>query len=118
MIGEESVEQIKIVEWLRQCHPDIPFMHFAGERKCSPTYGRLLKRMGVRPGVSDLFFPRGNQTSKGLWLELKSATGKPTNIQLDFLTSMMSEGYLGIVCYGSKQAIDAISLFYGIKIPS
>ena len=118
MIGEEATQQILIVEWLRQVHPDIPFIHCANERKCSPVYGRLLKRMGQRAGVSDLFFPRGNDIHKGLWLELKSAKGKPTDLQLDFLTEMMSEGYLGLVCYGSKQAIDAISLFYGIKILS
>ncbi len=118
MIGEESVEQIKVVEWLKQCHPEIPFMHLAGERKCSPAYGRMLKRMGHKAGVSDLFFPRSNKIHKGLFLELKSAKGKPTDLQLDFLCQMMSEGYLGIVCYGSKQAIDAISLFYEIKILS
>ncbi len=111
----EDIEQIKVIEYLRQRHPDIPVIHIANQRTTSPQHGRLLKRMGVTPGVSDLFFPRGNNDHNGMWLELKTDIGKPTQLQLDFICAMMKEGYYGIVCYGSKQAIDTINLFYSLK---
>lgn len=112
-VGEESIEQIKVVEWLRQC-TKIPFLHIAGERKCSPQYGAFLKRMGVLSGVSDLFFPRSNHSHKGMWLELKTLKGKPSLNQIQFLADMEKEGYFGVVCYGSEEAIKTIKLFYNL----
>lgn len=113
-LSEETIEAIKLAEWLRQNHPELPFFHIAGERKCSPQYGAILKRMGVRAGVADYFFPRGNMTKKGAWLELKTITGKPSPAQREFMRDMVSEGYDFMFAYGSDEAIALIRDFYSI----
>lgn len=115
MPTKEDIEQVKVMEFMRQCQPDIPVIHIANQRKCSPVEGRLLKRLGVRAGVSDLFFPRSNDSYKGLWLELKTSVGKPSDLQLEFLAGMIKEGYAGKVCYGAEQAIEVIKRFYLIE---
>ena len=112
-IGAEAIEQIIVVEWLKQC-TDLPFFHIAGERKCSPQYGAFLKRLGTKPGVSDLFFPRASKSFSGMFMELKTLKGKPTVEQISFLEEMKKEGYFGIICYGSKEAIETIKIFYGL----
>lgn len=112
-IGAEAIEQIKIVEWLKQC-TDLPFIHIGNERKCSPQYGALLKRMGIKKGVADLFFPRGNAHYKGLFIELKTLTGKPTKEQIQFLDEMSRENYFTAINYGSEETIGTIKAFYGL----
>lgn len=111
----ETVIHIQIVEWLRQLHPDIPFIHVANERKTSPIHGLLLKRMGVRKGVSDLFLPKGNEHDKGLWLEIKTEKGKATEPQIEFIMEMQKLGYAGVIVHGFDQAIAIIQQFYGIS---
>lgn len=114
-IGAEAIEQIKVCEWLKQLHPEIPFIHIANERSCDAVYGRILKRMGVRKGVSDLFFPKGNLIASGLWLELKSAKGKLSPSQLEFINEMIALGYLAHVAFSAEEAILIIKKFYSIE---
>ncbi len=109
----EDIEQIKVMEFVRQC-TDLPVWHTANQRQTSPQHGALLKKMGVVAGVADLFFPRSNGIHSGLFIEMKTLTGKPTQLQLDFLISMEKEGYTSKVCYGSEHAIDVIKSFYNL----
>jgi hypothetical protein len=100
-------------EWVIQ-NTDLKFFHFANERQCSAQYGSLLKRMGVTAGVSDIFLPKGNDTFKGLWIELKVGKNKATPAQLDFINDMIAEGYSACVAYGAEEAILMIRQFYGL----
>lgn len=112
-ISKEDIEQIIVIEYVKQC-TDLPVIHTANQRQCSPQYGALLKRMGVRAGVADLFFPRGNAHYKGLFIELKTLTGKPTKEQIQFLDEMARENYFTAINYGAKEAIGTIKAFYGL----
>jgi hypothetical protein len=83
-------------------------MHFANERKCSPTQGAMLKAMGVMPGVSDLFlaYPMGRYS--GFWMELKAPGKKPTQVQREFLQRMRDVGYCADWYDNWETARDAI----------
>lgn len=111
MLRGEDSEMSVIVDWVK-LSTDLPFIHIANERKCSPQYGAKLKRLGVLKGVSDIFIPRANKSFYGLWIELKTATGRPTKEQINFIIKMIDEGYQGIICYGAEQAIKEIKKFY------
>lgn len=113
MIGEETTEQIKVVNWIRQC-TTLPIIHVANERKCTPQHGIILKKMGQRSGVFDLFLPRSNGKQHGLWVEMKSRKGKPTTTQLDFMCEMISENYGAFVAYSADEAILIIKNFYSL----
>ena len=113
-IGKEDIIQIQICEWLKQT-TDLPYYHYAGERKCTPQYGSMLKRKGTKPGVSDLHFPRPNDTFKDLWIELKAPGGKVTEAQTQFLHDRMTEGSCCHICYSSNEAIGVIKSFYGME---
>lgn len=114
-INSESLEQIKVCEWLRQC-TDLPFFHIPNERKSSPQQGAILKRMGVVSGVSDLMIPRATKSTHGTFIELKSSTGRPSPAQTKFLAAMHRENYSVHVAYGAEEAINIIRTLY--EIPS
>jgi hypothetical protein len=107
----EIIEQIKVHEWVKQ-RTNLPFIHVPNEAKRSPSLGAVLKRMGLRAGVSDIFIPRAKDNFHGLWIELKMKGNRPTENQLQFIADMKNEGYEAMVCYESAAAIEAIKNFY------
>jgi len=111
-MNAEDVIQINVHEFAK--HYKLPFFHFAGERVCSPVYGAMLKRKGSKAGVSDCFFPRGNGTFSGLWLELKSAKGRLSEHQVSFMQLMTNEGYQCHTAYSFDEAELMIRAFYNI----
>lgn len=113
MLKPEQIQHIQVIDWVNAC-TDLPVIHIANERRVSPQHGAVLKRMGLRPGVSDLFFPRAKHPWFGLWVELKTVTGKPTPLQLKFIEDMIKEGFYGKVTYGAEETIAFIKGFYDL----
>lgn len=112
--GAEDIEQIKVVNWVKQC-TDIPILAIANQRKCTMQYGAFLKKMGVTAGVCDLFLPRGNSSFSGLWVEMKIKPNYATEKQKSFMASMIKEGYSAHVAYSADEAILIIKSFYSIE---
>jgi hypothetical protein len=113
MASAEDIQQIIVVDFVKQC-TNLPVFHIPNQRQTSPQHGVMLKRMGVKRGVADLFFPRGNQHFKGMFLEMKTSTGKPTKEQIQFLNDMRLENYFCIISYGAQEAIETIKAFYAL----
>ena len=112
-LNDETVAQIQICDWLIQ-KTDLPFYHFVQEGKRTYANAAVLKRMGMRSGVSDLFIPRKQGIYSGLWLELKVGKNKPTPAQANFLAQMTKEGYMAVCVCGADAAIEFIKTFYEI----
>lgn len=92
----------------------MPVIHIPNEGKRSFFDRDLLVKMGLYPGASDLFFPRGNHEFKGLWMEVKSEKGKMSELQKLFIDVMIKEGYAGICVWDSNTAIEFIKQFYSV----
>lgn len=93
-------------------------MHIPNEGKRSAVLGNLMRAEGLRRGVPDLFLavPCGRQA--GLWIEMKSKTGKPTIDQLEYLHLLEKRGYAASLCYGWEQAKEAVETYlceYGVE---
>jgi len=118
-MNKEDIEQCKLFDWLRS-RPDLePYCwHTANQRACSPQQGRILKRMGVRAGVSDIFLGMAKGTYHGLFIELKAEKGKVSQSQERFIIDMASQGYYCAVCYGYEQAKKVIEWYLELKKPS
>lgn len=110
----ETIAQIQVCDWLL-AKTDLPFYHFPLEGKRSLANASILKRMGMKAGVSDLFIPRKSTIYSGLWLELKVGKNKPTPMQTAFLAKMLEEGYMSACVWGSEAAIQFIKTFYEIN---
>ncbi len=106
----ESNEQIAAMDWLRAQHPQIALhtLHIGNERKASYYVGYIMKRMGVLKGASDLFMAWPCGGFHGLFIEVKSKTGRPSAEQKAFLQRMRDVGYRAEICYGAEEVISTM----------
>jgi hypothetical protein len=86
----------------------------AGQR--TPQAGARRKRMGVRAGVPDLFWPVARGDCHGLWIELKAPGGRPTPAQLHWLDVLGRQGYGARLCVGLREAVDVVSAYFGVPV--
>lgn len=110
-ISEESIQKT-VIQWVRN-QPKIKklVLHFPNEGKRSARYGRVLKDMGLRPGVSDLFIAMPCRGFGGAWIELKSANGVVSIHQKEFLEDMSEQNYFTAICWSIDEAIDTIKWY-------
>lgn len=101
----EEIEQCALFDWIRTQKKIYPYaFHIANERKCSPYRGKILKKMGVKSGVSDIFIAIPSKNFHGLWIEMKAGKNTLTPNQKQFLMDMKSQGYEAQCCYGFDEA--------------
>lgn len=80
----------------------------------SASQGSILKAEGVKSGVADICLPYPASGYHGLYIEMKRADGLPSDVsekQSSFLGYVNAVGYLGIVCFGWEQAVEAIQRY-------
>jgi hypothetical protein len=107
----EQIDHINLVNWFHKEFPEFAddFHHFANERKCSMKQGKILKKMGVKKGVSDFFLALPVQNDDGvwwagLWIELKVGKGRLSPEQSAFLFRKLQRGYQAIAVWGEDAA--------------
>ena len=109
----EDELQIAVIEYCEL--RGIPVVHIPNEGERSVTYGALLKRMGMKRGFPDLFFPIARRGFHGLFIEMKTDKGKLSEDQRKWLTELSKEGYLCRVCRSLEAVIDILSQYYSLK---
>ena len=83
--------------------------HIPNEGKRSVAYAMKLKKMGVKPGVPDIFLPVPMCGSHGLFIEMKRAQGgRLSHEQSEYLKALRDFGYQAVVCNGFDSAIGII----------
>lgn len=106
---ERDQVHLPIIAWARMHHICKDYLvHFANERKCSPAQGLMLKRMGVKAGVSDLALLWPSKGYHGMWLELKAPGNKPSSSQVRWMKLMEKAGYCVGVFDSAINTIHAI----------
>jgi hypothetical protein len=126
--GSEHGEQCRIYDWVKQHeaeHPELALFYAIPNgarlsyrkskngKRYSPEAQKLLAE-GMRPGVPDMCLPVARDNWHGLYIELKRGKNKPSEKQVEYLERLTRQGYLAVVCYGSKDAIDTIKKYLGI----
>lgn len=110
----ETDIQKAVIKWTQQAavrrrFPDLKMMyHIPNERLCSGRQGMELKRMGVKKGVPDLCLPVPSNGFHGLFVELKTKTGKPSDEQIWWISELQSRGYMTAICYSYEEAINTL----------
>ena len=113
MTQYERIDHINTVNWFKHHFPELDddFHHFANERRCTPQEGRMLKRMGVKKGISDFFLALPQNGKAGLWIELKVGNNKPSKEQQAFLDRKAERGYEAVCVWGTDAARDSIKCY-------
>ena len=115
-IAEETIHKI-VMEWASINPVTKPyhslFLHYPNSGKRTLHYGKLLKDMGMRKGVVDLFIAVPRRGFGGAWIELKSENGVLGPEQKLFLEQVATQNFYAAVCWSIDQAIETISWYFG-----
>lgn len=108
----ERQEQIKLFQWIK-LHPVLKRHAFsiANDGKRSPQLGATYKKMGLRPGASDIFIAVPRRKYHGFFIELKFGKNHATPAQLEFIEDMRQNGYKAEVIWGADDAIKQIQQY-------
>ena len=74
-----------------------------------------LKAEGVKKGVPDLFLPLAKKGYHGLFIELKTETGRASKEQKEWIEKLSANGYHAAICVGYKSAIELLKDYAGIE---
>lgn len=119
----ETEHQILVMCWAKKislagrAELDLLF-HIPNGGGRSKREAGILKAMGVKAGVSDLFLPvmkrdGGGEIKGGLWIEMKCDGGRASEEQLKWIYAMRSMGYEAKVCTGWQEAVETIKGYLG-----
>jgi hypothetical protein len=116
---EEYEIQVALVgHILLRAAPGLVWTATANGELRNPVVGAKLKRMGVKPGVPDLYFAIPGRAP--FWLELKTIGGRLSEAQKEFIPAMRAAGVIVHVAHGLDEALavleseGAISLVGGM----
>lgn len=106
----ERVEQINCMGWLEKNHPDRwPLIfHVANEIKAIPQHMAMRRKMGVKPGVSDILDLGAIRGAFELKRRDKTKC-KVSREQLSFLEAIDASGGFSAIVYGYDEFLLAYS---------
>lgn len=112
----EAAEQENVIKWARDNEKTYPFLWMLhsslnGVRLSKMQAGKA-KASGMLSGVPDLFLPVPRGCFFGLYIEMKSATGRIMPSQSRYLKTVSDFGYSAVVCYSANEAIKTIENYY------
>lgn len=114
----EDKTQMAILDYCKLAYPELYAsvikIHNEGQR--SRSTNRILPRLGMRAGASDLFFALPTKYYAGLWMEIKKDGWKITTAQkehvqrqLDFINQMQQNGYMARMVVGIDEGIKLLN---------
>jgi len=117
-IKPEDKTQMAILDYCKLAYPHLAAtaikIHNEGIR--SRSTNRLLPRLGMRAGASDLFFALPTKKYHGLWMEVKKDGWKFTSAQREhierqnaFIDQQNKNGYLARLVIGVDEGIALIN---------
>lgn len=109
MQQNEHYEQSAVIQWFRLAYPKLIMFAIPNAAKRSPQLANYMKAEGMLAGVADLFLMKPSKTHHGLFIEMKSKTGKLTDQQKYFLEQAKAQGYAASVCFSFEEAQAAIT---------
>ena len=66
--------------------------------------GARMKREGARAGVPDLFLAVAKRGYYGMYIEMKTETGRVQPSQEEMMSLLQAQGYMCVVCRGWEEA--------------
>ena len=117
----EAQEQANVIKWSRQPHirsqwPELALLFHipnGGTRRDS-VEGKHLKQQGVKPGVPDLCLPVPSGRYHGLFIEMKTDTGRASEAQKWWIERLNAAGYFAQVCHGWESAVRVLEWYLSL----
>lgn len=96
----EHEEQRELVSWFRRTYPGVLIFAIPNGGARSRTTAARLKVEGVVAGVPDLYIPAWRT-----WVEMKTETGRVSDVQREVIEYLRSIGDRVIIGYGLDDAV-------------
>ena len=75
-----------------------------GRRVRYSVEAQKLRAEGVKTGVPDICLPVASGVFHGLYIEMKTRTGSPSEVQCRWIAALIRQGYRAEICHGWEQA--------------
>lgn len=116
----ETQHQTTLIKWtqqpsIRQQYPELALLFHVPNERSDKVQAAILKKMGVRRGVPDLFLPVPSGQYHGLFIEMKTEKGKASDDQLWWIDHLKANGYTCSVCYGWKHATEVLEWYLNLS---
>lgn len=116
----EDTIQAQIVQWATLqagVYPELArLFHVPNGGQRHAVVAAKLKLQGVKPGVPDLCLPVPRFGCPGLWIEMKTAVGRVSKCQQDWIEYLKGAGYRVEVCRSFDEARDALVEYLNPKV--
>ena len=73
----------------------------------------MLKNTGLCLGTPDIFIPEPVAHAKGLWVEMKTLTGKVNENQAAMHEKLSARGYMVAVCRSVNEFAETVTNYFG-----
>lgn len=110
-MASERQHQQAVMKWARQPSirerwPELALLHhIKNETTGGAAEVAADKAMGVKKGVPDLCLPVARGGFRGLYIEMKTPSGKASEAQRWWVTRLTEQGYRAVVCHGYDAAV-------------
>lgn len=110
-MASERQHQQAVMKWARQPSirerwPELALLHhIKNETTGGAAEVAADKAMGVKKGVPDLCLPVARGGFHGLYIEMKTPSGKASDAQRWWMMELTKQGYRAVVCHGYDAAV-------------
>ena len=115
MKHQESKLQQECVKWFRYQYPKRIIFAIPNGGKRGIITASIMKAEGVLAGVPDLFIPEPTKYFSGLFIEMKSDTGKLSRNQIAMLSQLAGRGYHVVICRTVTEFMDSVNEYFNQK---
>ena len=120
-VPKETQEQIWLIQWsqqpkIRNIYPDLKYLFHIANERTDKVQAAILKKMGVKRGVPDLFLPVHRGKFHGLFIEMKREKGgTASEDQKWWCKSLLENGYAVSVCKGWEAAVQVLEWYLNLE---
>ena len=122
MKHDEDRTQAAVMSWAAMRKATMPELDMLYHIPNGGSRGLLeavrLKRQGVKPGVPDLHLPIARGGYIGLWIEMKTATGRLSEDQRRIIAMLRAEGHRVEVCRSAADAVEVLEDYLSVPTPT
>lgn len=119
-MASERHHQQAVIKWsqqrsVREQWPELALLHhIKNETTGGAAEVAADKAMGVKKGVPDLCLPVARGGYHGLYIEMKTPSGKTSDAQRWWVNHLMDYGYYAVVCHGYDAAVHILTWYLSL----
>jgi len=109
-MSEERL-QSEVIKYIKLQYPKVRYCASLGGIYTGPRQAIKAKRTGYSRGFPDLQLTEARKGFHGLFIEIKTHKGRPTEVQKEWIEDLQERGYKAEICKGIGPILDLIDWY-------